>query len=516
MNVTPPVAGRSRDVDAARAFFPIPEDFGTLHEPSPTPSSSPYGWKFALQLRIWSGDGPKGNAARSVLTVLIWSSDDTGRTWLGIRAIMKKSGLGNERTVRKAIKSLAIAGWLRLTPQTWSSLCEEQRAVGRQAPRRGDLGQAPNLYMVLAGPTQTVTPEIPRRPGLASTTVSTVDETPRQICQGDQGQIGRGQLGANLPADPDPLGSESMKKSEKSERSALNTHDFSKAQEGKGTWGWLESWQIIVQAHAAKTKGVYGLAPMEPDMKRSDRKALADCLDGASTEVTAKLRSRGIERELVDVRRELAELAMVRYFRNDTPHLRKTKHALRDLPREWHARITEAMQGILRESYDKQSVRRPVVLELEQLPTPLEQATEPTKAEKPAETAPSVPVKKPLPKESMPVNTAREARKLIEALSARQEPSKSSMVENAPPQQPRRQARPEWLVDEAEQDRAHKQAPKAPEMPPVHRDELETIERPIVRPGAPRWGTLRPSPTRVRRVSRPQKKTGDGSEPSTE
>lgn len=501
MNVTQPVAGRSRDVDVARAFFPVPVDFGTLHEPSPTPSSSPYGWKFALQLKIWSGDGPKGNAARSVLTVLIWSSDDNGRTWLGIRAIMKKSGLGNERTVRKAIQSLAITGWLRLTPQTWSSLGAEQRAVGRKAPRRGDLGQAPNLYVVLAGPAQTVTPEIPTRPGLASTTVSTVDETPRQICPRDQEQISLGHLGANLPSDPDPLRSESMKKSEESERSALGTHDFSKAEEGKGNWGWLESWQIILQTHVAKTTSVYGLAPMEPDMKRGDRKALAECLDGASSEVAAKLRSRGTERELVDVRRELAELAMVRYFRNDTPHLRKTKHALRDLPREWHARITEAMQAILRESHDKQPVRRPVALTLEQ-------TAERPRVEKAAEIPPSAPAEKPLPKESMPASTAREARKLIEALSARQEPSKSSKVERAP-------ARPEWLVDEAEQDRAHKQVQKAPEMPPVHQDESETIERPIVRPGAPRWGTLRPSPTRVRRVSRPRKRTGEGNDPAS-
>lgn len=516
MNVTQPVAGRSRDVDAARAFFPVPVDIGTFDESSPTSSTSTYGWKFALQLRIWSGDGPKGNAARSVLTALIWSSDRTGVTWLGIRAIMKKSGLGNERTVRKAIRELAHAGWLRLTPQTWSSLTEEQRAAGRTAPRRGDVGQAPNLYMVLAGPCQMATPEVPIRPGLASTTVFPVDETPRQICREGQEQIDQGRPGANLPLDPDPLGSESMKKSEENEREALGTHDFSKAQEGKGDWGWLESWQIVVQAHVAKTTSAYGLAPMEPDMKRGDRKALADCLDGASAEVTAKLRSRGIERELVEVRRELAERAMARYFRNDTPHLRKTKHALRDLPREWHARITDAMQAILRESYDKQPVRRPVVLEHEQ-------TVERPRVEKPADFASSAPTVKPMRLEETTA-WAQNVQKLLEAQAPKDVHRPKFAEPAAPPSTPRaKPVLPDWLVAEMEQEHTRKQAQNSPKTPEPsksqdHPDESETIERTIGRPGAPRWGTLGPLPMRIRRVSRHQPEgTGEGCEPpSTE
>lgn len=514
MNLSQAVAGGSCFVDVGRGFSLGPVEIGEIAEPSPTPSTSTYGWKFALQLRIWSGEGPKGNAARSVLTALLWSSDGTGRTWLGMASIMEKSGLGNERTVRRAIQSLTNGGWLRLTAQTWSSLTAEQLAVGRKAPRRGDVGQAPNLYTVLGGPSLRVTPEAPTRPGLASTTVSPVDETPLQICRGGQGQISPGGPGANLPPDPDPLGSVSRIVSEQSERGALDTHDFSKTQEGKGDWGWLESWQVVVQAHATKTTSAYGLAPMEPDMKRGDRKALADCLDGASTEVAAKLRARGIEREFVEVRRELAERAIARYFRNDTPHLRKTKHALRDLPREWHARVTDAMQAILRESYDKLPARRPFELQLEQ-------AGERRKVEKPAETASSAPVEKPMRVEDTSTRS-QNARKVLDSLMTAKEVQRPKSAEPVtPPSKPQaKPALPDWLVAETELERVRKQAQKATETPQAHRDESETIERSMGRPGAPRWGALSPRPMKVRRVSRPviepEGTGGGGSPPSTE
>lgn len=515
MNVSQPVAGRSRDVDATRAFFPVPVKSGTF-EPSPTPSPSSPGWKLAYLNRIWKTEGPKGNTAKGVLTVLWRHSDDKGRMWIGLPLLAAEAGVGNLRTVRSALERLVQAGWLRYAPQTWSSLTAEQQAAGRPLPRRNNAGQAPHLYELLDGRGRPVTPT---RPGLVRTSTASSDEhadaTHGQNCPGGSEQNCPGETPAKLPYDPDPSGSVPKEVSESGAARAPSTHDFSLAQEGKGDWGWLESWQIVAETHAAKTKGAYGLAPMEPDVKQGDRKAMAECLDGAGVEIAAKLRARGMERELVEVRRELAERAMARYFRNDTPHLRKTKHALRDLPREWHARVTDAMQAILRESYDKQPVRRPVVLELEQKPTPLEQATEPRKAEKPAELASSAHTEKPLPKESIPMNTAREARKLMEVLAAAPSPEE--------PSKPTRPALPDWLVVEAEQQRARKQAQKAqkaPETPQDHRDESETIERPIVRPGAPRWGAIGPRPTKVRRPSRPvlePEGTGEGdSSPSTE
>ncbi len=131
-------------------------------------------WKSALHLRIWSAEGPRGNTARSVLTVLLWNSDEHGRTLLGIPALMFKAGLGNERTVRKALEVLTNGGWLKVTPQTWSSLTAEQSAMGRTVPSRGDIGQAPNLYTILADPNQMVTSEAPNE-----STVSPVEIHPQ-------------------------------------------------------------------------------------------------------------------------------------------------------------------------------------------------------------------------------------------------------------------------------------------------------------------------------------------------
>ena len=112
MNVTQSAAGRSRNVDSARAFFPVPAN----HDLTSEPTASVPRWKFALNLRIWTVEGPKGSAARNVLAVLLWNSDGEGRTWLGIPAITKKAGLGNERTARKALERLTTGGWIKQPP----------------------------------------------------------------------------------------------------------------------------------------------------------------------------------------------------------------------------------------------------------------------------------------------------------------------------------------------------------------------------------------------------------------
>lgn len=517
MNLSQPVAGGSRFVDAARAFFPVPAESGTF-EPSPTPSPSSPSWKLAYLNRIWKTEGPKGNTAKGVLTVLWRHSDDKGRMWIGLPLLAAEAGVGNLRTVRSALERLVQAGWLRYAPQTWASLTAEQQAAGRPVPRRDNAGQAPHLYELLDGRGQPVTPT---RPGLVRTSMASSDEpadaTHGQNCPGGPEQNCPGETPAKLPYDPDPSGSVPKEVSESGAARAPSTHDFSKALEGKGDWGWLESWQIVAETHAAKTKGTYGLAPMEPDMKQGDRKAMAECLDGASTEVAAKLRARGMERELVDVRRELAERAMARYFRNDTPHLRKTKHALRDLPREWHARVTDAMQGILRESYDKQPVRRPVVLELEQ-------TAERPKVEKPAEIAFSAPTEKPMRFEETTAFAQNTLKKVLESSTPKEVQRPNFAEPKDPPSTPRAKPMlPDWLVAEMELERARKQAQQAqqaPETPQEHRDESETIERTIGRPGAPRWGAIGPRPTKVRRPSRPMVEpegTGEGdSSPSTE
>ncbi|HRI69908.1 MAG TPA: helix-turn-helix domain-containing protein [Polyangium sp.] len=479
MSLSQAVAGGSRNADATRAFLSPLVNFGALDKPSTPPSTSSYGWKIAYINRIWDEDGPKGLAAKAVLAVLWKHSDQDGRTWLGLPLLAKKAGIGNLRTARSALERLEQEGWPWYGQQTWASLTAEQKAAGRPVPRRSNGGQAPNLYVLLDGRGQPVTSPSqgsqPARPGLVRTSQDEPSETVvGQNCPGGSEQNCPGGGRAKLPYDPDLSGTRSQEVSAESAAGAPNsTHDFSKAQGSKGDWGWLEAWNVIVHGHAERTKGVYGLAPMSPDLSREQRKSMAECLDGAATELAAKLRSRGVERELVEVRRELAERTIGRYFRNDTPYLRKTKHALRDLPREFHARLTEAMHAISRESHDAANVPRRTA--------PLEQLAQGQKAEIPAQVRKSESAEKPLPVDV----TRAHAGQLLEMLAA------TSPKDEAP--------KAPSKADERASSTGMERSPET-----ALGTASPTVQRSTGRVGAPRWGAMVPTPTKVRTVSRLQ------------
>jgi hypothetical protein len=468
MNVSQPVAGRSRDVNATRDFLQPVVSSNTEGASTSSPPSSPYAWKAAFLRRIWRPDGPLGKTASGVLTVLVENSDGDGRTWIGLRKLAAGAKIGNLRTVRHALATLVHGGWLRYTPQTWASLTAEQSAAGRQVPRRGDVGQAPHLYVVLDGEGNPVTParqesRVPTRTGLAPTSDA----------------------------------SNAERLDERDTLASTETPPASRAQESKGDWDWVDAWKLLVHAHAEKTKAVYGVAPLAPDLKRDQRKELAECLDGTAAELGAKLRERGVGRDVADVRLELAERVMKLYFKRDVEHLRKVKHALRDLPREFHARITEAMQAILRESYDAQPPRRTVELE---------QTTERRLAKKPAETAPPAPSEKPMSLHQINA-LARQTRASLEASTPKQEPPKRPEPPSTPPAKP---VLPDWFAAELDPEQARRVAQRLEETPLAPSDALQAIEQSIGLPGAPRWGTVGPRPTKLRRPFKLQQPDGNG------
>ena len=174
------------------------------------------------------------------------------------------------------------------------------------------------------------------------------------------------------------------------------------------------------------------------------------------------------------------------------------KHALRDLPREFHARIIEAKQGILRESHDDANVpRRTHEPALE-----LEQPAQGAKTENAAEVTKIEAAEKP---QAMSANTAREARRLIEALSAtpsREEPSKACKAEPTP--QPTKAKLAEGHVAEGKPEQARTEPQRPQKTGNDRATASQTVQRSIGRPGAPRWGALGPTPAKVRRVSRLQ------------
>jgi len=518
MNISHAAASRSRSVES-RAFFPERVSHATDDEATPRSSPSPYAWVFALRKRALSGKTKLRSSAKLVLATLFEHIDPDGRTWVGIETIADDTGFGSTQTVRNALQKLEEAGWLRIVPQTWASLTAEQAAAGRKTPRRGDVGQAPNLYVILDGygnPGCGVA-----RPGLvraapSSSSPGNSAEAPPQILEGSLPKKQEGGPVAKAVGVQDPPENLSMKGSvERAPRLKADTHNSSK--NSKKSEEHSKAWEALLEAHTDKTKSVYGLPPLPPDLKRTDKQALSESLDGAAAEVRAKFRQRtGVERDFDEVRRELAERVMNLYFKRDNEHLRRVKHALRDLPREFHARLIEAMQAILRESHDVVPPRR-VLLEQEpeRFVSEDKPAPNPHKKQLEAPKQPIESVDKPGPDRSM--STALEARRLLEALNAspQQElfrPSRTSAEkpdrEHVEPEQARASA------DKPSQDEPKRRQLENQPSPNSFEDKASPrFERPLGRTGAPRWGSIGPRPTKIRRAN---KLTPDEAEPKEE
>ncbi|HRI68068.1 MAG TPA: helix-turn-helix domain-containing protein [Polyangium sp.] len=477
-----------------------------------------------------SGKTELRSSAKLVLVTLLEHVDPDGRTWVGIETLAADASIGSTQTVRNALHQLAESGWLQIVQQTWASLTSEQIAAGRKAPRRGDAGQAPNLYIVLDGHGNPASGHA--GPGLAhafgsNSPPKTTTSDPPQILEGGPYQKQQGGPLPKLIGDQDPSEDRSMNESvERPRRIDRGTHISSKSRK-KGEEN-LIGWDVLVQAHAEKTKAVYGLPPLAPDLKGDQRNALSEMLEGAAVDVRAQLCTRtGVEHELDEVRRELAKRTMNLYFKRDNEHLRRVKHALRDLPREFHARLTEAMQMLLRESHDAARPRRVQVQEplerVEFVDKPVE--IEPKKqqilpsppADKPVEAGASNEPKRtaspPQTTSSASMDTAREARRLLEALntSPQQElfrpsnnvaptPTKSAKSASSEHKQAPTQRRvsedkpsqdklaPERSAEKYFEPQQFEDQPSAP---------ATRSERPLGRGGAPRWGAIVPRPTTV-------------------
>lgn len=442
MNTSHAAASRSRSAES-RTFSPERVSEDTQSASASPPSAPTHAWIPPLRRRLLNKQTKIGSSAKLVLTTLFEHVDPDGRTWVGVETIAEDANFGSTQTVRKALQKLEEAGWLRIVPQTWSSLTAEQTAVGRKPPRRGDVGQAPNLYIVLDGHGNPASG--PTRPGLArisspcSSPEDVVTEDPPQILEAGPCKKQNGGPLSNPIDDQDPSEDCSMKES--GEGCAPDTHISSKIP-SKGS-GNLAAWDVLVAAHIERSKGSYPLPPLRPDVKREQREELAKALDDAATHVCAKLHTRiGVEQTFVEVRRDLAKRVMHLYFERDNEHLRRVKHALRDLPREFHARLTEAMNIVLRESIDATPPRRAQVAPA---PEPVVHADKPREIEPKTQPEPTTsrvessdkPVEvaqQKAPKRVVHAEVARCGRALLEAMNAAmtetkklEEPSKPAL-----------------------------------------------------------------------------------------
>lgn len=446
MNLARVAASRSRSVQSSD-FSRDCVSYATPNGAFPDSSSSPYAWKRTVKERIWAtGDQCTIHAGR-LFEALVEFANANGRAWPGIQTLLYKTKIKTERTLRKALKWLVRSGWLRIVPQTWTSLTAIQAADGKKLPHRTDAGQGPNLYIVLDGHGREVGSSAPVRPGLAyvstnmpipevpSTPSSSSRKTVFRVCRGGPLQTVQGGPPVDLQVDLDHVEISQMKESvERAQRVDTSTPPSSKSRrknpEPDVDVQDLDAWTVIVEAHVEKTKAMYGLPPLRPDLKRDQRQELGALLNDAAANVRAKLLQRtDTERELVDVRRELVKRAMDLYFKHDSPYLRRTKYALRDLAREFHARLTEAMQALLRESDETAPPRRqlhelrPVCVETADKPV---EVTEPVKVDPPVKHAADKPLEVEMPTSHVrlvqpppaPTDGAREARRILEMLKA--------------------------------------------------------------------------------------------------
>ncbi len=488
-----------------------------------TPFPSPYAWIFSVRRRALSAETKLGTSAKLVLVTLLEHVDPEGRTWIGVESIAESAGFGSTQTVRKALQKLVDTGWLKIVPQTWASLTLEQATAGRTVPRRGDVGQAPHLYVILDGHGNPAC-------GLSRPRLARVSpDNPPQILEEPPSNNQQGEPLSKLIADQDPAEDLSMNESaEPSSRVNEPTHISSLDSSRKTNGGFVEAWNVLVEAHIEKTKALYGLPPLAPDLKLDQRQALSSSLEGAAVELRAQIQARtGTERDLAEVRRDLAARTMHLYFKRDNEHLRRVKHALRDLPREWHARLTEAMQAIMRASIDATPPRRALRQEPGESavsadkPVEVPQQTASTNqresVDKPVQMAP----RKPTDVVANSADVAREARRLLEALKttpAQQDPAVPSKLEAPTPTPVREEtcAEPARARDGGDKPRQDK---RVSEMAPDDSFEQQLfddkpsrlIDRPLGRSGAPRWGALGPRPA-TRLCARKREPVEDESE----
>ena len=139
-----------------------------------------------------------------------------------------------------------------------------------------------------------------------------------------------------------------------------------------------------------------------------------------------------------------------------------------------HARITEAVQLMLRESQDTTKQRQT------QFETRIVETNKPTRQHAPTPSA-----------DAVQATTAREARRLLETLNAapmhEERPALETMTQ--------RPKKPRDVVDTSS-----KRLDKPRHDEPVHDKPTQTTCL-SPRAGAPRWGVMGPRPMKVRRVS---------------
>jgi Helix-turn-helix domain len=352
MSLSHAVAGRSRVMDDPRLFANYDVGQPTRSRGALNPPSSGHAWKYGLRRR-YAVEGPSSVFAGRVWAILMDHTDAAGRTWISLATLMDETGIGSERTARKALRLLVSQGWLRVEPMSWARLRAEQSALGRCVPFRMDPGQAPNLYTLLDGQGGPVgaaarTMGTAAGPGIARTTQD-FDQTPLHISRGGPLLHCPGEPPADLHPDlEDPEQRTKTESVEHGARPKQHTHDFVVGQGEEPAFD-SKKWAIIVEAHRKQTIAAGLLAPGAPKVRPDDRQTMLDMLEGSLVEVSARIRARvNVTPDADELTQALAEKAMERYFAHKSPYNVAAKWHLKTLHNEFHARLCEAADDVER------------------------------------------------------------------------------------------------------------------------------------------------------------------------
>ena len=518
MNLSQPVAGRSRNVNATRDFCHLREDSGLPQEDSgpkdARTSSAPVvalPWKSAIFGRI---RGALRGQRHHVMEALVRICDATDATcWVAMETLAREARV-DVKTARKHVHSLVKAGgFLKAESMTWAQLCAHRRAAGRRVPHQDNDRNAPYLFTVLDGVGRRGCdlPETergqhfgarwgrpPRRAQGDRRRASSEPKT-RDLQRHEGYQIWQGRGLPNLaPELSDDPSDQEMSVLVPTSGTDVEQHTSLVISSKGGDETWMRAWEGVLGAYAKHFQRVYEAPPMTPrGLKANDPRE-------AGEHLTSKARTLA---ELLTVLEQDAlamltdrTLAIWLDRKGSKDFLARESHPLWALLNELPARTNQAFKALVQEhkakSAPKQAEPKPV-----------------KRAETPADLLEHI-------------RAAREANQFVQTLGTTTGDFVSRPSAQPTPEKPAEVSRPERRIDastapnesvKAEPQRNEASSDKPVEMQdepavmperskaprpalPRRNEALPAFPRPESVRSGPRWGEVDHRPVRMRRT----------------
>jgi len=347
-------------------------------------------WKTAFVDLLWSKR--LSLKLRTVLLAILRLSDPFGRVWWGQSALADQIGCCT-RTLRRLLPLLVEQRYLRVEPQTFTSLTEEQRALGLPEPERNDAGRAPNVLTLLVDGALACEFDPPRRFSAKSSSTRSNAESdqdkprPSVARTVPRGQIVQGEpwtklleippdkmaddlsgsvlLTRKVGGDPEPAPKPLSNVDGESEEPASGEGDDESARgSAMPCTTKQEAWQALEAAYDAHYRRTYGTRPVNKCVSHDAREALATCLVESTETFTTRLCERGVDLNSLEVKpcAMLANEALRTWFAKPggNDFLRRVSHPLSTLLPDLPYHLRNATKTQLELRTPKPEPRRPL------------------------------------------------------------------------------------------------------------------------------------------------------------